>query len=44
MYLLHMAMNHERRHLDKVLGVEPSVIQGMLDNLEQNKYDRPSVM
>ncbi|PHJ20206.1 hypothetical protein CSUI_005960 [Cystoisospora suis] len=43
-YLLHMALNHGKRHLDKVVGAEPSVIQGMLDILEQNKYDRASVM
>ncbi|PFH38246.1 hypothetical protein BESB_005870 [Besnoitia besnoiti] len=42
--LLHMALNHGKKHLDEVVRVEPSVVQGMLDILEQNKYDRASVL
>ncbi|KFH16108.1 hypothetical protein TGMAS_247300 [Toxoplasma gondii MAS] len=42
--LLHVGLNHGKKHLNAVVEAEPSVIQGMLDILEQNKYDRACVI
>nr|CEL70701.1 TPA: hypothetical protein BN1204_063810 [Neospora caninum Liverpool] len=42
--LLHVGLNHGKKHLSEVVHAEPSVIQGMLDILEQNKYDRACVI
>ncbi|KAL8436993.1 hypothetical protein Efla_007847 [Eimeria flavescens] len=42
--VLHLAMNNEARHLDKVLAASPSVVDSLLDTLERSKYDLASVL